>query len=246
MSSARPTAPAAGFTMIELLLSVSIFSVIAIAGTYVLRQAIAGSEQQIAVVNSASELQQALWLISQDLYNIIDREAKVGDKTEMPLHTKQEGEQSALGDKYEILVNLTRLSWIDRRYKHTSQLLRVAYALRRDDESGLKELVRLHWPYVDRTATQKPFERVLINRVREAEVTFYSEGAKGLRKWPLEKPDPEAGIKEDAPPRFPDGLHLELDIDDFGTFEKIISINLSTDFIESEEGEGDDEEEEDG
>ena len=231
----------AGFTLIELLLAVSIFSVIAIAGVYVLRQAIVGSEQQIAVVNSTSELQQALWLMSQDMYNLIDREAQVGDKTELPLHTKQEGEDNPLGDKYQILFNLTRLSWIDTRYKYTSQLLRVAYALKLDSETGLKQLVRLHWPYVDRTRTQKPLERVLINGVREAEVSFYSEGKKDIKKWPLEKPKKDDAINEDAPPRFPDGLKFSLNIDGFGKFEKIISVNLDTVHVESEKEEGEDE-----
>ncbi|MCH9663029.1 MAG: type II secretion system minor pseudopilin GspJ [Gammaproteobacteria bacterium] len=236
-------AASAGFTLIELLLAVSIFSVIAIAGVYVLRQAIVGSEQQIAVVNSTSELQQALWLMSQDMYNLIDREAQVGDKTELPLHTKQEGEDNPLGDKYNILFNLTRLSWIDTRYKYTSQLLRVAYALKLDSETGLKQLVRLHWPYVDRTRTQKPLERVLINGVREAEVSFYSEGKKDIKKWPLEKPKNNDTIDEDAPPRFPDGLKFSLNIDGFGKFEKIISVNIGTIHVEVEAEESEEENE---
>ena len=227
-----------GFTLIELVLAVAIFSFIALAGTYLLRQTIRGAAQQVEIVNNTSQLQQALWLLSQDMYNLIDRPAKIGTKLQGTVHSKQEGEDDYLGSRYKILFHFTRLSWIDTRYKYTSQLLRVAYALKQSSNSGSQQLVRLHWPHVDRFKTQKPFERILIDKVRKAKASFFAKGQKDISRWPNTKSDEG---------ELPDGLILELDIENYGKFEKIISVNLNTlkNEGEEEEGEGDKEKDDD-
>ena len=196
----RVSGPAAceGFTLLELLVALAIFGLLATMSYSGLRAVL---EQQSATEQAADRLSalQKLYLIMQrDIEQIVPRTIRdeFGD-AQQPL---------VGGDALE----LTRGGWRNPAGRQRSTLQRVGYAY--DDE----QLVRYSWSVLDRAQDSEPLQQPLIEDVENMQLRYLD----GNDEWQEEWPDAVAGIDAgpaDTLPALPKAIEVTIAHKTFGT-----------------------------
>ena len=111
-----------GFTLLEVLIAVSIFSIIGLSAHHVLQLVISSGAGAAANSEALSRLQRAMFLISNDLEQVIDRPVRDG---------RREWTDALVADHDAYLLEFTRQGWRNPLQLPRSNLQRVAYALQR-------------------------------------------------------------------------------------------------------------------
>lgn len=213
MSSARRGRSIAvrGFTLIEVLLAIALTAIVAFMAYAGVSAAADAAERHRAQVERLGELQTALRWLTRDLQQLIDRpvlDAR-GDK----LPTLVGGEQS------DPLLELTHVGWNNPLAQPRGSVQRVRYRL----EDGA--LWREHWLVLDRIDDEEHLQRVeLLKGVGAVRLEFLDGksanaanqrlGGEWMEAWPLPPTDP----------LLPLAVRIELELDDIGTVERIVSI----------------------
>jgi general secretion pathway protein J len=167
MSAVR--ASEAGFTLVELLVALAIFAMIAVAGVTLLRS---GSDTQIAVkarLDEYSRLNRLTNAMEGDLAQAVAR--PVRDLAGAPVPAFTEGETAAPG----ALFGLVRAGWSNYYDAPRAGLQRVAYAI----EGGT--LKRLRWPMLDGAAPSEA--AILVENVTSARLQFRDEKGEWRNDW---------------------------------------------------------------
>jgi len=193
-----------GFTLLELLVAIAVFTVMA-AATYGGFNVMLSSKQKIEQeADELSRLQMALVIIQRDLEQIIQR----------PIRDEY-GEVKAylINNEDGILLEFTRTGVKRLFSENHSDLQRIAY--RRDDD----KLIRLSWDVLDRAQDTRPLEQVLLagvkaitfNSIRAAEDASLQSAATVVA--PVMAQDPAAIM--------PDGIELSLDMNELGRIKRL-------------------------
>ncbi|CAB0151156.1 Type II secretion system protein J [Pseudidiomarina piscicola] len=132
---------ARGFTLVEVLVAIVVFAIIGLASAAVVNTMMRTSEQSSEARTQLEELQQAMFLLEQDLRQAVSRRTPEGD--------------------YYV-----RAGWFNPgNLLPRSELQPVRYRIDRD-----QNLVRQHYTYVDMSRSQEPTERVILRGVTEFNV----------------------------------------------------------------------------
>jgi len=187
-----------GFTLLELLVALSIFGLLA-AMSYSGLQAVL--EQQSHTEQAAyrlGELQKVYLVMQRDIEQIVPRTVRdeFGD-AQLPLIG---------GDA----LQLTRGGWRNPAGRQRSTLQRVGYAY--DDD---EQLVRYSWSVLDRAQDSEPLQQPLIEDVERMGLRYLD----GNDEWREEWPDAVAAIDADPAdaPALPKAIEVTLDHKTFGT-----------------------------
>jgi general secretion pathway protein J len=163
----------AGFTLLEVLVAIAIFAIFsAMAYGGLLR--ILDNRDRIELERETwRELALGFQRMKDDFAQTIDRPVRDNAGAVLPAFAGQPTDSRELG---EPSVEFTRAgtSLVETG---SSGLQRVGYRLTE------KQLVRLHWPVLDRAPVTKPVAVPLLDRVEEFEVRFFYNGA-WLDRWP--------------------------------------------------------------
>ncbi len=190
----------------EVMVAIAIFAVIGLGSWQVLERAI--SSKQILDTRSAQlrQLQRAMWLISRDMQNIINRPVRnFAGETEPPV--------SSLIPGY--LITLTRGGWSNPLHEPRSQLQRVAYNLVSND-AGSNDLVRYFWPHPDQASGEKPKVQILLSNVRHLEVNFINNLGEEQFNWPVSQ--------NQTADNLPAGISLQLETELFGNIYRLFAL----------------------
>lgn len=196
---------ARGFTLLELLVALAVFSIMAVAAYGGLRNvlytraAVEEQNQRLAAV------QLAVYRLSQDIEQVIPR----GIRDEYG-----EPQAALLGSTLaDDRLILTRAGWDNPLGQSRATLQRVAYRLREG------RLWRLHWPVLDRGGRIEPRETLLLDRVREFKIRFLDQDD-WRDDWPPlassgdeRKPDPD---------RLPRAVEIHLTLEDWGEITRLL------------------------
>ena len=193
-------AASAGFTLLELLVALAIFGLLA-AMSYGGLQAVL--EQQSSTELAADRLGalQKMYLIMQrDIEQIVPRTVR-----------------DEYGDAQQPLVGgdalqLTRGGWRNPAGRQRSTLQRVGYAYNYDDE----QLMRYTWSVLDRAQDSEPLEQPLLEDVESMQLRYLD----GNDKWQDQWPDAAAGINADPAdtlPELPQAVEVTIEHNRFGT-----------------------------
>lgn len=160
MSFRSTTFGSHGFTLLELLVAISVFSVIGL-GAYQMLQTIIDSHDRVRSTSDGYvSLNLAFSIIQRDFNQYTSR--SIRDLYGEPL-------PPMVFDNEEMVVEFTRAGWSNPAGRTRSSLQRVAYSV--DYDKG--ELTRHFWKVLDRAEDSEPVSRVILTAVEDFRVTGF-------------------------------------------------------------------------
>ncbi|MEW8189877.1 MAG: type II secretion system minor pseudopilin GspJ [Candidatus Thiodiazotropha endolucinida] len=192
-----------GFTLLELLIAITIFAILA-TFVYSGLKVILDTEHQTSLYGQRiAKLQLGLNLMQRDIEQLVGR----------PVRDQYGDQQPALksGGISGILLELTRGGFSNPMQLSRSNLQRVGYVL--EDNT----LFRLTWPTLDRPRESEPHRQKLIEEISSLELVFYDKALQEKREWP-----PRAiGEADEDPSLLPVSIELKLELEDWGTIRRL-------------------------
>ena len=174
----------AGFTLLELLVALSVFALLAAmayGGLNTVLKARAATDLQ---AERLTRLQNTFFWLGRDLTQTVNR----------PVRDEYGETQPALSGigLGDYRLALTRGGWLNPADRARGNLQRVAYGLRDD------QLVRVYWNVLDRAQDSQPIESVLLDGVERLELRYLD----GQKQWSEVWPSAVTGAAASAaPPR---------------------------------------------
>ena len=159
-----------GFTLLELLVAVTVFAILSAMAYGGLRNIIDNSQQTDSAMQRLQQVQLAMLKISRDFTQLSARNIRdeYGNSSSAILTTAGS----------DIFIEFTRGGRRNPAELLRSHLQRVAYKL---EENSLS---RLHWPQLDRTQEMEPYETLLLDDVERAEIRFLDNNNEWHNEWP--------------------------------------------------------------
>lgn len=201
--------PIRGFTLLELLVALAVFAIMATAAYSGLRSVLftrAAVEEQN---HRLAAVQLAVFRLEQDVEQAIPR--GIRDEYGDP--------QPALrgGDLLDEALILTRVGWDNPLGQSRATLQRVAYRL----QEG--RLWRLYWDVLDRSGPMAPHETLLLEQVRGFRVRFLDQDQQWRNDWP----PPVTDRTSDQPPNPnlpPRAVEITLTLEDWGVITRLFPL----------------------
>ena len=199
--------PTRGFTLLELLVALAVFSIMAVAAYGGLRNVLytrAAVEEQN---RRLAAVQLAIYRLEQDIEQAVPR--GIRDEYGEPQGAVLGG---ALADDR---LTLTRAGWDNPLGQPRANLQRVAYRLR----DG--RLWRLYWPVLDRGGLIEPRETLLLDQVREFKARFLDQD-----DWRDDWPPPSSSSEDSKPDpdRLPRAVEISLTLEDWGEITRVLPL----------------------
>lgn len=163
-----------GFTLLEVLVAIAIFSVVSLASFTIFDTVLKGEEISKSRSERQNELQRAFLLMERDFTQIAKRSMRMNGEAPSE-NFLQTADDSFLDN--EQAIAFVRNGWTNPGLLlPRSDMQNVAYRL--EDET----LQRLHFNFVDAVVGQEPKVRALLNDVENLDFEFY-DGKKWQKKW---------------------------------------------------------------
>ncbi len=193
-----------GFTLLELLVALSIFAVISVAAYSGLQSVLTTERKVVASSERLGRVQMAFIMLERDIQQVVVR----GIRDEYGL------EQPALagGGAAADLVVLTRAGWDNPLHQERATLERLAYRI---DGS---RLIRLHWDTLDRGGISEPREVELLDDIAQMSIGFLAENDSWQSEWP-----PSAEGDEAVAP-MPRAVRVTAVLNDWGEITRIFPL----------------------
>ncbi len=169
-----------GFTLLELLVAISVFSVIALGAYQLLRTVIDSHDRVRATSEGYVSLNLAFGTLQRDFNQFSARAVRDGYGEPLP---------PIVFDHEDMAVEFTRNGWSNPAGLPRSSLQRVAYSV--DYDTG--ELTRHFWRVLDRAEDSEPISRVILRGVEDFRVTGF-EPADSEDEFSLDDSQPIAPL----------------------------------------------------
>jgi general secretion pathway protein J len=156
-----------GFTLLEMVVAVAIFAIMAAIAYTGLNHTIRVGNQVGESNQRLSELQFALSYFSSDWLQVSPRKVR-----------NQYGDEENNIIIADNSVSFTRSGWANLLKRKRSNLQRVQYLLIDN------KLVRRHWLSLDQGIGEEPLESVLLHNVNALEVQLVDASEKAIDAWP--------------------------------------------------------------
>jgi len=198
---------AGGFTLLELLVALAIFAVLATIAYGALNSVLTARRQVEAKGERLAALQTALMVMERDVEEAVPRGVRdeLGDR------------QPALlgGGTGTMVLTLTRDGWRNPLGLARSTLQRVAYVV----DGG--QLRRESWSVLDRAPDTVPYDEVLLDKVTAVDVRFFGADGQWSAFWPPQSTTGQAAALDVPPPR---AVEVSLDLSDFGRITRLFRV----------------------
>lgn len=159
-----------GFTLLELLVALGIFALLAAMGYSGLNSVMTARKVTDQHAQRLSQLQMTFLWLGRDIEQAVDRSIRdeYGDPQPAMLGVET--------GRYQL--ELTRTGWRNPAGRARSNLQRVAYGLRDGN------LIRAYWNVLDRAQDSQPLETVLLEGVDQLELRFLNASNTWQDSWP--------------------------------------------------------------
>lgn len=197
---------ARAFTLIEVLVALAIFGMLAAIAYGTLGQTLANAEVLTERMQRLQSLQRTMRYLSDDFMQLAPRavRADLGDNLRPALYTNIES---------DFAVELTHGGWSNPATLPRGTLQRVAYRLEED------ELVRYHWTVLDRTLSNEPAGRALLDEVDSIVFRFMLENGDWTEQWPPQNRPGVMGLRQR-----PRAVEIVLTLEDTTEIRRLIEI----------------------
>ncbi len=189
-----------GFTLLEVLVAISIFAVIGLGANQMLRTMIDTHDKTSAKIESMNNLTRVFAALERDFSHAIPRFSRdeFGDpQPPLMIYTGQ------------YPVELTRSGWSNPINLPRSNLQRVAYDVNADGE-----LIRSFWLVLDRAEDSEPIEQVMLSGVEDFRLRLVTREGETTEVWPDGNFDA----------LLPAGVELYLQTEEFGELRKVFAL----------------------
>lgn len=202
VTQCRSFASMRGFTLIEVLVAMSIFAVVSIMAFSGLRTVINVSGGVQNKVEKLEVLQRTFMLLERDFYQLVPRKMNAdGGDVKAALDARPNNER---------LFEFTRGGQPNPADVKRSSLIRVAYLV--DEE----ELKRLKWNNVDHLYTDQAVEITLLENVEDISARFLDAKGQWTSSW---------GQKQDNVETIPNAVEIILKHKYWGNIRWLIPLN---------------------
>ncbi len=176
------TRRARGFTLVEVLVALAIFAMLAALAYGTLSQTLANAEVLTERMERLQALQRTFRYLGQDFMQLAPRPIRdeLGDNFVPALRTDPERDHA---------VELTHAGWSNPAGLPRSTLQRVAYRLEDD------ALLRYHWTVLDRTLDNEPLVEVLLDGIDSVAIRFLHANGEWSEEWPVTEPPAPPGLR---------------------------------------------------
>lgn len=200
-NKAKDTRLKKGFTLLELLVALSIFSILSVMAYGGLQTVIKTKNSTQQTSDRVAELQLVMMRISNDLRQAVPR--KVRDEYGDFLNAMQ---SSKSGDE---TVAWTRAGYRNPARLKRSHVQRVAYKLEQH------KLIRITWPVLDRAQDTKAMETEVLSNVESNEWRFLNAEDEWISSWPEESD--KTGLNP-----LPKAVEITVELQDWGKIRRLI------------------------
>ena len=197
---------ARGFTLVEVLVAVFIFAIVAALAYGGYNQLARQDEIVDQNASRTRAIQSAVQRMAEDFEMIEPRPVRepLGESVEPALRSDA---------RTETLAELTRSGWSNPAGVSRSTLQRVAYRLQDN------KLQRAYWNALDRTLSVEPTTTVLIDHVRTVSFRFMDQNQSWHEQWP-----PLGYSGPDAARLRPIAVEITLDLEDWGKIVRLVEV----------------------
>jgi len=197
---------ARGFTLIEILVAMAVFAVMAALAYGSLNQTILAAEVLGERMDRLQALQRTVRMLTDDLQQLAPRPVRdtLGDTLRPALDT---GFQSGFA------IELTRGGWSNPAVLPRGTLQRVGYRI--EDN----ELVRYYWQTLDHALSEQPVGVTLLDGVDAIEFRFMVDSANYSAEWPPVNAPGELGAR-----MRPRAVEVTLRLEDEGDIVRLIEV----------------------
>jgi general secretion pathway protein J len=197
----------AGFTLLELLVSLAIFALLATMAYMALNTVLNARKEVDKRAARLAELQTAFMVMERDIEEAVAR----------PVRDDLGDEQAALkgGGVGVTVLSLTRTGWRNPLGEARSDLQRVDYSFNN------QQLLRESWSTLDRAPGNEPYKEVLINGVSAVDFRFLGQDRQWVGYWP---PDSNNGNQGQGSVLMPLAIEVSVDVDGWGRIVRIFRV----------------------
>jgi general secretion pathway protein J len=198
---------AAGFTLLELIIVIAVFAVMAALAYGGLSAVLTTRTHVESVMARTSQYQKVYLRMRQDFQSAANRTARDTDGTPLP---------ALFYDSYAHRLEFTRGGWTNPLELPRTGMERVSY--RFDD----RKLLRLNWRVLDRAPQSEPVPLTLLDGVDEVAWRFLDDKLQPHDGWP---PQTDSATEAAAQPP-PSAVELTLRTQDWGTLRFLFKLGF--------------------
>ena len=187
----------AGFTLLEVLVSMAIFAVIGLSANKMLRDVLNAHDKTTDRVTAFSQYTRAFGVMQRDFVHGANRGIRDEYGEFVPPLTVATGDYA---------VELTRAAWNNPLGAPRSNLQRVAYELNDDGE-----LIRHFWVQLDRAQDAEPISQRLLTDVLDFRIMLVTDKATTTDSWP----------DNDNPALLPNSIEVFVDTEAYGELRRV-------------------------
>lgn len=190
-----------GFTLLELIVAMSVFAVLAMLAYQGLNNVLLARSQLAERSARLTQLQTAWMWLERDLTQLIAR----------PVRDEYGVSQAALRtltSQREMLLEFTRSGWRNPVGLSRASLVRVGYGVKDN------QLLRWHWPMLDRNVASTPYASPLLDGVRRLALRYMDRNGEWLSNWP------PAGREQEVT-ALPRAVEVELETEGGGRMQRL-------------------------
>lgn len=197
--SVTPHQQIRGFTLLEVLLALTIFAMLSFAAYQVLQAVQTNDDVSKTKIARLSEIQRAITIMSRDMAQVVPRTSRVSSENSDLIFQASQG----LSDSNDWGVEFVRAGWLNPGAQlRRSELAKTVYRL----VDG--QLQRLVYLYPDQYSNAEPEISVLLTGVTAFTLRFYKD-----HDW---------HTSWDTPKKLPEGIEVTIHLTDYGTIERVI------------------------
>jgi general secretion pathway protein J len=196
----------AGFTLLEVLVAVAIFSILAVIAMGGYNEMVKQSDIASAGAKRTRDIQAAMQRLNIDFSSLEPRPVRepLGDSVLPALRAD---------NRTQALVELTHSGWSNPAGVPRSTLQRVAYRLEND------KLLREYWLVLDRTMTSEPESAVLLDGVKRMQLRFLDGNRTWHEQWP-----PLGYSAPDMTRLRPIAVEITMELNDWGEIKRLVEV----------------------